>query len=863
MTKSLNNSTTPNTSLITTTSPVNQFDDKTLNITIIKDIIDNKITDEKNISTDWRELKGDFISKHDIREEKDGVLFIGASFLSTEDDGAEFVTTNDGIAITDDNGDKIVKRVGSNINQYHLLTLDYDDGMTVDEAKEHFSDLEYLGYTSHNHKKDGIEKFRLVFPLTEPVTPDDIRNRKDEILSWAESADKSTLSIGRCFYLPSCPESRLQHAEVWCDEGKLLDLLSFEVNKSKTTASKKTVNDEKFSIAVKEAIKNGLKEIGAVNHDPYFKIAASMFHGGMTLQDFIEVSEYLKPNHEQSIWLDQWKHSSKLNDISPGFVINLLKEYGIKINQKKPKSKSTQTKLLELEVKTIEQQIKSIEEVKSDDVELVTELNTKLEEKKQELKISETVCVNTFNDDLVDLLERRMIYFVVSDGLIHEYNVKSGEWYQFKLQNFVNDETFLKDEESGIDIFHKYMKAQGRVYLTVGLSVKGFKPFERKLNLFRKDNWLQPVEGEYHEVFDILIRSLGGNKEENMLHIKQVVGWKYLNPSDYSLPVIVFSGEGGAGKDLIIKKVLKRIFGLNQISVITQDEITNFNGVIAGKMAVLINENTIDKTNMEKMKNLFGSEFINVNEKYQKTYISENTPLYFIASNEVLGAILLGRNESDRRFSILKIPKSIPSVISELKGWSFDQSLKWWLSNVYKLSDPVEVAKWLNHIVEVAQELDATPDKLHGEDHKALLQTQSGPLEWLYENIFEHEEFKFISVTEAYRMYKIKCEEFGMYRPFNQTKFKAMVNDHITKKLKHIRVSPKQKVNTNKIGITTNSGWVKADITGAVDISDVTYTYEDDNCKIKGKYLMFDEPFAQIMNDKKHISPEDDELMVH
>jgi hypothetical protein len=166
-----------------------------------------------------------------------------------------------------------------------------------------------------------------------------------------------------------------------------------------------------------------------------------------------------------------------------------------------------------------------------------------------------------------------------------------------------------------------------------------------------------------------LIRSLGGNKEENMLHIKHVVGWKYLHPYDYTLPVTVFSGEGGAGKDLIIKKVLKRIFGLNQISVTTQDEITNFNGVITGKMAVLINKNTIDKTNMEKTKNLFGSEFINVNEKYQKTCISENTPLYFIASNEALGAILLGRNESDRRFSILQIPKSIPSVISDLKGY--------------------------------------------------------------------------------------------------------------------------------------------------------------------------------------------------
>jgi len=783
-------------------------------------------------------------------------VFIGASFLSIEDDGIEFVENNEGVVITDDNGEKILKRAGSNINQYHLLTLDYDDGMTIDEAKERFGELEYLGYTSHNHKKDDIEKFRLVFPLTKPVSPDDIRNRKDAILRWAESADKSTLSIGRFFYLPSCPEDRLEHAEVWCNDGKLLDLLSFEMNQSKTTKVSKPVDTEKFSTAVKEAIKNGLKEIGAVNHDPYFKIAASMFNAGMTLQDFIEVSEYLKPNHDQSSWLDQWKHSSKLNDVSPGFVINLLKEYGIKINQKKPKTKSSKTKMLELEVKTIEQQIQLFKEGKSDDdLELITELKTKLDDKHKELKVSETVCVNTFNDDLLDLLERRMIYFVVSDGLLHEYNVKSGEWSPYKLQNFVNDETFLKDEKDGIDIFLKYMKSQGRVYLNIGLSVKGFKPFERKLNLFRNDNWLQPVEGEYHEVFDILIRSLGGNKEENMLHIKQVIGWKYLHPDDYTLPVTVFSGEGGAGKDLIIKKVLKTIFGLNQISVITQDEIASFNGVIAGKMAVLINENTIDKTNMEKMKNLLGSEFINVNEKYKKAYISENTPLYFIASNEALGAILLGRNESDRRFSILQIPKSIPSVISDLKGWSFDQSLKWWLSKLDKLSDPVEVAKWLNHVVEIAMELDETPNRLHGEDYKTLMDRQSGPLEWLFENIFEHEEFKFISVTEAYVMYKLKSEEFGMFRPFNRAKFKALVDDYVIKKLKHIKVSPKQKVKTSRIDVTTQSGWVDSEIKGTVDISDICYIDEDTQSNIKGKYLIVDNPFPTTKGDKN--------LMVH
>lgn len=323
MTKSINNSTTTNTSLITTTSPVNQFDDKQLTITIVENIGDNKITDTNVIFTDWKEVKGDFINKHDVREEKDGMAFIGASFLSNEDDGVELLKNNDGVAITDNNGDKIVQRLKVNIDLYHLLAIDYDDGMTVDEAKERFDEFEHIGYTTSSHKnewkevvdkKDDVEtkikvlleKFRLVFLLTEPVSPDDISSRKDDILNWAGPADKSTLTIGRMFYLPSCPESRLEHAEVWCNDGKLLDLLSFEVNVNQSNNLNNTAKLEPtFTPAVKEAIKNGLKQIGAVKHDPYFKIAASMFNGGMTQQDFCEVSLSLKPHHEQSDWLAQ------------------------------------------------------------------------------------------------------------------------------------------------------------------------------------------------------------------------------------------------------------------------------------------------------------------------------------------------------------------------------------------------------------------------------------------------------------------------------------------------------------------------------------------------------------------------------
>lgn len=522
MTKSINNSTTPNTSLITTTSPVNQFDDKQLIITIIGNIGDNKITSEKVVSTDWKEVKGDFISKHDVKEEKDGTAFIGASFLSSEDDGVEFVTNNDGVAITDSNGDKIVKRVKDNIDQYYVLTLDYDDGMTVDEAKERFGELEHLGYTSHNHKKGDIEKFRVVFPLTEPVSPENISNRKDDILSWAESADKSTLTISRAFYLPSCPISRLEHAEVWCNNGKLLDLLSFEVNKSKTV--KNTTNLEPtFTPAVKEAIKNGLKEIGAVNHDPYFKIAASMFNGGMTRQDFCEVSLSLKPHHDQNYWLEQWKHSCKLN-ISGGYVVNLLKDHGIYVyNDKNTKNDDKQTELLTDEINLITRKIDAVNESSA----------LTVVEKKKEVKVltgellskeEQLDSINDEDDDLVaqitELLMGRLVYYVMDTELLHEYISEQGIWVEYKVSGFFKGEPILM-KKGASTLFLNILNQMGRSYRTKTLSA-AVQP-DYMLNMFRKDHWLQPVDGDYHEVFDILLRSLGDNKSENIRHLKEVI----------------------------------------------------------------------------------------------------------------------------------------------------------------------------------------------------------------------------------------------------------------------------------------------------------------------------------------------------
>ncbi len=860
MTKSINNSTTTNTSLITTTSPINQFDDKQLNITIVKNIKDNEITNINVISTDWKEVKGDFISKHDVKEEKDGMAFIGASFLSSKDDGVELVKNDDGVAITEDNGEKIVKRVGSNIIKYHLLTLDYDDGMTVGEAKERFGELEHLGYTSHNHKKDGVEKFRLVFPLTEPVTTDDIRNRKNDILSWAESADKSTLSIGRFFYLPSCPEDRLEHAEVWFNDGKLLDLLSFEVNKSKKV--KNTTNLEPtFTPAVKEAIKNGLKQIGAVKHDTYFKIAASMFTGGMTQQDFSEVSLSLKPNHDQTYWLEQWKHSCKLGT-SGGYVINLLKDHDIYVyNDKKTKNNDKKTELLTDEINLITRKIDAVNE----------STTLTVIEKKKEVKVltgellskeEQLDGINDEDDDLVaqitELLMERLVYYVSDTELLHEYISERGLWVEYKVSGFFKGEPILM-KKGASTLFLNILNQMGRSYRTKTLSA-AVQP-DYMLNMFRKDHWLQPVKGDYHEVFDILLRSLGDNKSENIRHLKEVMAWKYNHPEDYSIPCLVIFGEGGSGKNTLVDGVLGAVFGKNQVISISQEEMKNFNGQMAGKMVLMFDESIAAKTDMERFKAIINNETLNINPKYGKPYTAENMGLYFAGSNGSMGAVYLDRGQSDRRFSILKVTRSIIDHVMEIKSFDRNTAIDWWMERKHQLTNKDQVAMWLNHIIEFSCHLTTTPRALHGEDYQALLQAQAGVIEWIVSEIFEHPEFKFITTKDCFKLYELKCDEYGTRTRMVKPTFVAKLGDILHRDVKYIVRSPSQKVILIGGKKTSQSGWANRDIKGAIDISNVSYVYEDHKIREREKYTIIDEPFAQIMSDKNTISPEDKKLM--
>jgi predicted P-loop ATPase len=217
---------------------------------------------------------------------------------------------------------------------------------------------------------------------------------------------------------------------------------------------------------------------------------------------------------------------------------------------------------------------------------------------------------------------------------------------------------------------------RGALRKTVCISAKS-QP-EYVLNKFRKDHWLQPSKGEYHEIFDLFIRSLGDDKQENMTHIKTVVAWKYLHPEDYSLPCLVIFGQGGAGKTSFVTTLLSTIFGRHQTIAIQQESMKNFNGIVAGKIAVSLEESVWDKADKNHLKTIIGQRTVMVNEKYGRQYDADNISLYVCGGNGALGAAKLGRDQSDRRFSILKVTRSIIDHVMEVKSLNRDDAIDWW-----------------------------------------------------------------------------------------------------------------------------------------------------------------------------------------
>src|SRR6185437_861651 len=267
--------------------------------------------------------------QHTISESKDVVL-LSPWLYKTFEQGAIARHTDDGQLWTID--DKpVVARLEDNVIGTNMLMLDFDGEVTVFQAKHVFATYTHLGYTSYSHMapaKNHADCFRIILPLKQFVTAEQLVARRQAIYATFPGIDISCLSLARSFYLPSCPPERAQCAHIWDNDGQLFDVMDFQEEVRPVFAS--PVIAREFD---KQKIVDSLKNI-YLGHEPkWFNVAVAMAASGFTKADFREVTiGHLMHEKTEKQCDEKWKSAERRvargKGMNVGYLINLCKEFG-------------------------------------------------------------------------------------------------------------------------------------------------------------------------------------------------------------------------------------------------------------------------------------------------------------------------------------------------------------------------------------------------------------------------------------------------------------------------------------------------------------------------------------------------------
>jgi hypothetical protein len=258
--------------------------------------------------TTWIDFVEMFDS-HNVTAEKDSWMFCPWKFF-------------------DNNG----PRRNENLVGCSMICFDFDDdsSWTIDEAKIVFAKYEYLGYTSFNHQKNGKDRFRIVLPLKAFASGEDIQQRRKAIYAKYEGVDRSSLSRTRAFYIPLCPQERVELAKVWPNSGELFDVFSFSAEVFVPCIGFKPTETTDLE---RQWMIDSLKQC-FIGHEPDWRnIGLAMCAEGFTLEDFTYVSVNGLMNSKSAAecarkWQGIVADTNKNIKISKGHLINVLKKHG-------------------------------------------------------------------------------------------------------------------------------------------------------------------------------------------------------------------------------------------------------------------------------------------------------------------------------------------------------------------------------------------------------------------------------------------------------------------------------------------------------------------------------------------------------
>lgn len=363
----------------------------------------------------------------------------------------------------------------------------------------------------------------------------------------------------------------------------------------------------------------------------------------------------------------------------------------------------------------------------------------------------------------------------------------SGEWYPVKPMA-MSKSFGIWDADFGRAVTYVLEQKGWSGYANVTYSYRQDLPPDI-LNLLSTEGWLQPDVGEHHWIFDVLVRSLGGNKTENMDHLEHCLVYKCLHPEAYTLPAFLIHGEGGVGKNVFVSGVLKAIFDGQVTATAAANVIGAFNSLLVGKAVVMIDESMEDKTDSAAMKILIGNQTFTVNEKGIPQFDADLTAWVWIGSNQHEGGLWLDGTEADRRYSVFHVRdgESLDYWIAKHQGWLKDRmtddevqaqrhrAKQWMFDEGFKLlTDKAQVAHWLGYLF-LKHSDRPHPMPLHGEDYRRLLGIQEKVEKRIIAAVFNDPDFSHIASRTLYEGYKLEAERAGQKGKLKDSRFDSQI----------------------------------------------------------------------------------------
>ena len=281
------------------------------------------------------------------------------------------------------------------------------------------------------------------------------------------------------------------------------------------------------------------------------------------------------------------------------------------------------------------------------------------------------------------------------------------------LANFPATNVFIRATEKGQPDYSSFKEFcgmlidQGRTFTDVCQSYKSVLPGQ--INIMTTNFCKESEDGstDYHWFFDAVLESVSGGKagdKETFEHLQEIIYGKWLHPENIFGPNVICNDDGATGKGLMVHKILPTLFSGSVVENGNINHLTGkFNGLIAGKAIIVVNETAKDTVDDNRVKAFMGSPTFVVENKFETPYVCDNTSLVIMFSNNKDGGIRLAGTHADRRYSIFSSKYNIYKITKEymLKYENKDvaeSECKDWIIDVgqHILEDRTQVGKWLS-----------------------------------------------------------------------------------------------------------------------------------------------------------------------